>query len=254
MRTSAGRYSFNLAELDLTFASNLLVRAVAESTGTQLQAFVTHSRVDIDPVSETAVRLALEQLASVRGPLTNFTPGELARISAAIDLITNVNDVGAETDIESSVGTLYAFALNQDNFRRFVVAAAGRGETNRGRGDIGEYVPLTIGAEWKYRVTEQPPAGLASHSSRTVTAQGVRPIGNARTTVLVVADDYYHSRGATSVKIHRILRLRLPNRVVEYELAAARATPFTRYTLPPVLGLSVQQFRDLAVAFEDSAL
>jgi hypothetical protein len=71
-QTTGGRYSFNLTNLNLQFASDLIVRVI--SGAVQMRAFVVSDSIDLDPVSETAVRLALEQLASnPPSTLNNFT-------------------------------------------------------------------------------------------------------------------------------------------------------------------------------------
>ncbi len=67
--TSGGRYSFNLTSLGLQPSNDLAVRVA--NGAVQMRAFVIGSNVDMDPVSETAVQLVLEQILATPGATIN---------------------------------------------------------------------------------------------------------------------------------------------------------------------------------------
>ena len=154
-RVQYGRYQFNLSALRRTVSSRLLVRVDNVATGAQMRAFVTDKVVNINPVSETAVRMALDSVASSQnGTLDNFTVTELADLTDSLDLLTSADHMRGADDIETSVSEIRNAVAGNRGIVSFLTASARPGQTNTGPGDIGNFFPFTDGATWTYRVRE----------------------------------------------------------------------------------------------------
>ncbi len=182
---SGGRYSFNLASLGLAPASDLAVRVVNSGTGVQLRAFVTGPTVNLDPTSETAVRLVLEQIVLTPGTtLKQFTISELRDIEGAVDQLVTVKQVVAGHSIEATVSAIKAAVAGEAGLTGFVVAAAGPGETPAGPGDIGNYVPLVQGRFWQFQGTHSETNQPTIQYINTVAVGGSKAVGTVTTTIL----------------------------------------------------------------------
>ncbi len=147
--TSKGKYTFDLTELGLGFSSDLAVSTMGQ--GLQMRAFVISDTVDINPISEAAVRLVFEQIASIPGSLIqHFTIKELHDFVASIDLITSAHDTAADVGIEYTVTAIKNLAILNNGIIKFLAAAAEEGQTNEGPGDITNLFPLAPGDIWNF--------------------------------------------------------------------------------------------------------
>ncbi|MDO8703605.1 MAG: hypothetical protein Q7J84_01525 [Sulfuricaulis sp.] len=174
-KTTGGAYSFNLSKLGLTTANDLVVQVISLSNGAKMRAFVVSGSVNIDPASETAVRLVLEK--SVASSLNNFTIQELADIGAAVNLLVMTKPLASGLDIEATV-TAFKNAVAADaNITSFVIVASAIDQTLQGIGDIGNYFPFDQGNTWVYQVTEESGGNTTSYTTmRQIT--GTKLINN----------------------------------------------------------------------------
>lgn len=184
-QTTGGRYSFNLTNLNLQFASDLIVRVI--SGAVQMRAFVVSDSIDLDPVSETAVRLALEQLASnPPSTLNNFTVQELADLSGAISVMTTARSLTSSSTIDATVTSLRSAVLANGPLTAFLTAAANLGQTIDGPGDVGNHFPLSPNSFWDYTGTQSGTGQSPVTYANRRTISGTRIIG---TTTTVVASE-----------------------------------------------------------------
>src|SRR5258708_29584292 len=115
-----------------------------------MRAFVRGATVDIDPISESAIRMVLDQIASSTGTvLSDFTPQELHDLVGSLDLLTRTKQSAAGLDIESSGATIRQVAAADAGLMAFVAPATPTGGTTQGPGDIGKYQPLSHGNTWR---------------------------------------------------------------------------------------------------------
>ncbi len=185
--TSGGRYSFNLTSLGLSFSSDLVVRVVNTSTGAQMRAFVTGETVNLDPVSETAVRIILEHLAIPPGAsLSNFTPQELRDLVGALDLLTSTNQIAAGLTIETAVTAVKQSAAADAGLMSFLAAAAGVGDTTEGPGDIGNYHPIAQGGTWRFQGTKLETGQQPVNFVNSARIAGTKAVGSL--TAIVFAE------------------------------------------------------------------
>jgi FG-GAP-like repeat len=205
---SAGRYSFNLTSLGLNPSSNLLVQVVNSVTGAQMRAFVTGPTVDLDPISETAIRLVLERIALTPGTTLNqFTVTELRDIAGATNQLAVVKRLGAGLNIESTVSAIKTAVSSETGLTGFIVAASGPGETTEGPGDIGNYFPLTQGKTWQFQGTHSETGQPTVQFSNTMTVNGTKPVGAVITTILAesnplnsgVAEEVYYLKDSRGI-------------------------------------------------------
>jgi len=195
--TAGGTYSFNLDSLGLQIANDLIVRV--SNGAVQMRAFVTRSAIDIDPASETAVRLVLQQLPTLPGAtITNFTVQELADITGSINVLLTVKQLAAGTNLESAVTTIRSAIAGDASLMAFIAAAGVPGQTTQGPGDVGNHVPLTQGNVWQFQGTSAStlnPLGLPPQSfQNTRTISGTKTIGNLTTHVSSESNPLYAGR------------------------------------------------------------
>jgi hypothetical protein len=183
-QTAGGRYSFNLTNLNLQFASDLLVQVVSGTA--QMRAFVVSDTVDLDPVSETAVQLALEQLSANPGStLNNFTVQELADLTGSISVITTASFLTSSSTIDTTVTAIRNAALANGPLTAFLIAAASPGQTTDGPGDVGNHFPLSQSSFWDYTGTQSSTGQPAVTYTNRRTLNGTRVIGTTTTVVVV---------------------------------------------------------------------
>jgi hypothetical protein len=111
-----GHYSFTLTDLGTGFSNNLAVRVINPSTGLQMRAFAVDTNVNIDPVSEAAVRLVLDRFVFTSGKtFSQLSVKELRDIRSAVHLFTTMKQVPTGLSLESTVAAiLNAVALDQE--------------------------------------------------------------------------------------------------------------------------------------------
>jgi FG-GAP-like repeat len=182
---SGGRYSFNLTNLGISPSSDLVVRVINQGTGVQLRAFVTGETVDLNPITETAVRLVVERITLTPGTTLNqFTVTELRDITGAVHQLATVQQLAAGLTIEATVSAIQTAVASETGLSAFIVASAGPGETTEGPGDIGNYFPLTQGTTWQFQGTHAETGQPTAPFSNTITVNGTKLIGTVMTTVL----------------------------------------------------------------------
>jgi alpha-tubulin suppressor-like RCC1 family protein len=179
--TSDGRYSFDFTVLGLNISSDLVVQVLDSSNIPKMRAFAASAIVDIDPVSETAARIVLEQAATF--PLGNFTTQELADIYSALYLYVMTQALLSGVDIESTVSAFRSAVLADSNIAEFINATAGAGQTPQGPGDIGNYFLFGEGTAWLYQVSEQSD-GQTTNYTNTIQIIGTHVTGNGVTTTI----------------------------------------------------------------------
>jgi hypothetical protein len=177
-----GSYSFNLTQLNLVLSSDLAVQVAAGSV--KMRAFVSYGTVNINPISETAFRLVMNQLSlNPSLQLSNFTVNELADLVAAIDQYTTVNGTPAGADIESTVTALSTAVSGNSALSAFLAGIAQAGETNTGPGDIGNYFPIVQGASWTYKGTDIINSSAPTAFTNVMTVSGTQNVNGVTTTV-----------------------------------------------------------------------
>jgi hypothetical protein len=174
--TSGGRYSFDFTVLGLNASSDLVVQALDSSNIPKMRALVASGIVDIDPVSETAVRIVLEQADT--SSLSNFTTQELADIYSALYLFVMAQALPSGADIESTVSAFKSALLADSNISGFISATAEAGQTEQGPGDIGNYFPFEDGISWEYRVAVQIDGQPPINYNNTVQINGTHDTGS----------------------------------------------------------------------------
>jgi DNA-binding beta-propeller fold protein YncE len=183
-RTTGGRYSFNLTDLNLQPSSELAIR-VAEGP-VQMRAFVTGSNIEIDPASEAAVRLVLDQiLANPGSNLGEFTVSELRDIAGGLNQLATVNGIAAGINVESTVTALKDAAAGDAGMAAFMAGAVMPGQTTEGPGDIGNYMPLADGTTWTFQGTHSQNGQGAVTFSNSLIVQGTKSIGAVTATIVV---------------------------------------------------------------------
>ncbi len=182
--TSGGRYSFNVTSLGLSVSSDLAVRVLNPGTGVQMRAFVTGETVNLDPISETAVRMILDQIAATPGvALNRFTPLELRDLVGALDLLTTSNQAAAGLTIENTVSAIKQSANADAGLMAFLTAAAGAGDTTEGPGDIGNYYSFTQGNVWRFQGTKSETGQPTVNFVNTAMITGTKAVGGVTATV-----------------------------------------------------------------------
>jgi len=184
--TSGGTYSFNLNKLGLTTASDLTVQVTNLSTGVKMRAFVgADGAVNLDPASETSVRIILDKIAAIPGlSLSNFTTQELTDIAAAVNLLISTQQLSGGVDIETTVSTFKTAVSANTGIVAFVTAASAQGQSSEGPGDIGNYFPLSQGDAWFFSGTISE-SGLPSTSfNNTITFTGSKILNGVSVAVL----------------------------------------------------------------------
>ncbi|OAI49887.1 hypothetical protein AYO43_00485 [Nitrospira sp. SCGC AG-212-E16] len=149
--TAGGAYSFNLTSLGLQIANDMMVRVA--NGAVQMRAFVTSSNVDLDPASESSVRLVLQQL-NAGATLSNFTVQELADITGSINVLATAKQMAAGTSLEHTVTGIQNAVGSNAGLMAFVVAAGEAGQTTQGPGDVGNHISFTQGNQWQLKGTE----------------------------------------------------------------------------------------------------
>jgi hypothetical protein len=169
--TSAGLYVFNLTELGLQPANDLIVR-VAGPSGTEMRAFVVGFLADLNPMSEAAYQLAIQSLNG--GPLSNLTLQEISDIAGAVGLVAELQNIGDATSIDQAVALVKTAVGSNGQVAGFITAAVTAGQTTQGTGDVGNFFPFEQGNIWRYNGTRTV-AGPTIAYENTVLMSGQGP-------------------------------------------------------------------------------
>jgi len=182
--TAGGNYSFDLTKLGVGYASDLVVQVTSSSSGAKMRAFVGMGGiVDLNPVSETAVRIVMDPIAASSGvSLSNFTVQEQSDITAAVNLLVMTQLLTSGFDIETTVTALKSIVAADTNIMGFVAAASAAGQSSQGPGDIGNYFPFAPGSTWEYQGTIQN-GGQTTNYTDTVQITGTKVVHGVTTTV-----------------------------------------------------------------------
>ncbi|MCG3114859.1 MAG: Ig-like domain-containing protein [Candidatus Manganitrophus sp. SA1] len=180
--TSGGNYSFDLNTLGFDFASDLIVRVVGPA-GLQMRAFVSGETVHIDPVSEAAVQMILDQIAGSQGALNRFTPKELVDFTANVDLLTTLQEMAAGSDLEATVLKIREIATNDASLTAFIISASGSGQTAEAPGDIGNFFPFSPGNVWRFQGTISTDGNPGDSFFNTSRITGTKLINGLKATV-----------------------------------------------------------------------
>lgn len=187
--TSAGRYSFDLDALGVDLASDLAVQAGGGAT--RMRAWAVESSVDVDPVSEALLQLALQQGVG----LAPFTLDEARDLGTAVRLLAAAQGLVAQGDIDATVALVRQAVQSDAGLAAFLLAAAAPGQTSVGPGDVGDYFPLERTNSWRLAGLHAFPGGVASylHDERVLdvtagvaTVLGVNALGEGDS-----IEDYY---------------------------------------------------------------
>ncbi|MCK6445411.1 MAG: hypothetical protein L6Q99_03385 [Planctomycetes bacterium] len=201
--TKSGSYSFDLDELGVRFATDLVV--VAGGGAGAMRAWAVEKRIDVDPVAEAVLQLAIGQAPMV----DDYTLDEARDLDAAVRLLCAAEDVVAQADVAATVDAVKQAVGANAGLTAFFAAAAGAGQTSIGPGDVGDYFPLDVTNAWRYAGTHTSALGLETyvHDERviaeslgvtTVRSTNVLGVGGAydqrysktdRALVLVGSDD-----------------------------------------------------------------
>ena len=186
--TTGGRYSFNLTELGLQPSNDLALRVA--NGAVQMRAFMTGSNVDIDPASETAVQLVLEQILGTPGAtINNYTVQELADITGSMNMLATTKQVTAGLNIASTVTSIRNALATETALMAFINASAGTGQTAEGPGDIGNYFPFEQGNMWRYQGTMSIVGRPQLNFMQSISISGVKVIGGVTTTIFRAEND-----------------------------------------------------------------
>lgn len=182
--TLGGKYSFDFTQLGIGFSSDLVAQVTSTSSGAKMRAFIgTGGTVDLDPASETAVRVVMDQIAASPGvSLSNFTTQELSDIAAAVNLVVMTKSLTVGSDIETTVATFRSAVSTDANVTAFIAAASADGQSLQGPGDIGNYFPFDQGDTWIYQGTEQN-GGQTTNYTDTIQITGTKVVNGVTTTV-----------------------------------------------------------------------
>ncbi len=247
--TSGGRYSFDLTALGISTANDLIVQILDTSGIARMRAFVVSANVDIDPVSEVAARIVLEQAAT--SSLDNFTTQELADIYSALYLFVMTQSMSNGPDIESTVSAFKNAVLADSNIASFITATAGAGQTAQGPGDIGNYFPFDDGSTWIYQGSEQS-GGRTTNYTSTVQINGTHVTGNGITTTIfhetnsanpaITEEDYFvkNSQAITNYGTNDVSDFLIPQIV-----------PYREYIFPLGLNSSFEAINKSGLSWPD---
>jgi hypothetical protein len=172
-----------LTNLGVQFSNDLIVQ-VSGPTGKVIRAFVTNATVDLDPGSELAVRLVLEQIAAIPGAtLSQFTLKEVNEIATSLKLLSTVKQFTGGANLETTISTIRNAVVADPNLMAFIAAAATAGQTTLGPGDVGNYFPFTQGNVWTFQGTHTETGHSIINFQNTLTISGTQLIGGINATV-----------------------------------------------------------------------
>lgn len=247
-KTADGKYSFDLDELGIGYASNLIVRVLNESTFEQMRAFLTYGVVDIDPVTEATIRLLAseEWLGETSGiDLEDLSTLDLTRITAANQLVVRMLNLAVQTDVETTVNGVMAampayYRANHHGFSEY------GGDSEAGPGDIGGYFPTALGIEWTYAVTESE-RGIRGSSNYAKYVRTTRQAGNIYSEPTTV----FEETNSLGSRTHERFLTSMRNQLAESEywgqdenVTEAWHSPYPASFFPPVVGFTRDQFDD----------
>lgn len=247
--TASGRYSFNLTSLGLQFKNDLVIRVVGTGNS-EMRAFATSQNVDLNPGSELAVRLALEQIGTAASAtLDRFTLQEINDLSASLNLLIGARTFTGGIDLEAAIAVIRGAVLTDATLLAFISDAANEGQTSLGPGDQGNYFPTTFGSTWGYQTTrkETGKPTIVFNTGRSVS--GSRVAGGITETVFyetnpsnsgIPEEDYFLKDGigvanrGTSDSTDPITPLLVPYYEVRFPLQTGHTFEQIKRTIPGI--------------------
>ncbi len=235
--TLGGRYFFNLSELGLQPANDLIVR-VAGPSGKEIRAFVVGSVADLSPVSEAAYQLTTQSLNG--GPLSNLTLQEISDIAGAVGLVAELENIGNASSIDQAVALVKTAVGSNGQVAGFITAAATAGQTTQGTGDVGNFFPFEQGNIWRYNGTRTVVGPTIAYENTVhVSGQGPAPGHGVVSTIFSQtnaegenrAEKSYHVNGPFGITSYGnddpaddLTRQLTPFQAVHFPLAIGSAT------------------------------
>jgi hypothetical protein len=181
---TGGRYSFDLTSLNLASDSTLAVQVRNAATGACMRAFVTSGSVNIDPVSEALVRLVIAKVKKVPGgTLSCFTVQELSDLMGSARVLVALNGASAPPGVEAAAEAVRSLIAADSDVSSFLSEAAMPGQTSKGAGDIGNYMPMAEGRTWEIKRTTTETGAPTKNTTETVRITGTRLINGTQATV-----------------------------------------------------------------------
>jgi uncharacterized protein YjdB len=251
--TSGGSYFFNLTKLGLTTASDLVVQVTSLSTGVKMRAFVgADGAVNIDPASETSVRIILDKIAATPSlSLSNFTTQELTDIASAVNLLISTQQLSGGVDIDTTVATFKSAVSANTGIMAFVTATSSPGQSPEGPGDIGNYFPLSQGDTWFYSGTVSDSRLPSTSFNNTVTYTRSKPLNGVSVAVLsesnpgnAGADETYLTKSTSGITNYG-------NNDAQ-DFLTQQLVPYQEMRFPQKIGSSFEQFNKSGLNWPDS--
>lgn len=243
--TAGGKYSFNLTSLGLSPASDLVVQVVNVATSARMRAFVTSESVNLDPVSETVMRLVLEKVAATPGAtLANLTVEEINDYGAAAGIVVDLSNVAIGTTVESAAAAIKTAISGNAGLTTFLGNAVNAGQSNLALGDVGNYFPIVQGKAMVYEGTGSFNGGTPFPFSlpQKYTFTGTKTVGGVEVSVLTNADQYnpvlrelYYRKTARALEFH--------GDNDPFDPLTTALVPYDEMRFPLRSGSSYEQFR-----------
>ena len=234
---SGGRYSFNLTSLGLQPSNDLIAR-VEGSSGIVMRAFVVGTVADINPTSETTCRLVEEALAG--RPLTNLTFQEVADITGAVGLLSQLQNIGTATSIDQAVGLVRTAVAANAQVTGFIAAAVTSGQTPQGAGDVGNFYPFEQGSFWRYNGTRMVSGPVVEYENAAfVSGQGPAPGHGISSTIFHETNDSGEGRSENAYGVKG------PSGIMSYgsddltDNITRQLTPYQAVHFPLTIGTTI---------------
>ncbi|HKQ35974.1 MAG TPA: hypothetical protein VJT11_11770 [Nitrospiraceae bacterium] len=249
--TTGGTYFFNLTDLGLQLSNDLFLRVA--NGAVQMRAFVVGSTANVDPVSEAAVQMVIDDylLITPGVTLTQFTTQELNDLVGSISVLAIARQIAAAGNIASSVLAIKASAKADSGFIAFFNAAASNGQTSQGPGDIGNFFPLNQGNIWKFQGARTETGQTTTHYTTTTLVDGVNSVGGVN--ALVIKEDNPENSGVPqedyfSKNSHEISQVGTND---ASDLLTPQLIPYPLIRFPLQPGSTFQQFHKRGVNVGD---
>lgn len=203
--TTAGRYTFDLTNLGLRPASDLVVRV--KNGATEMRAFVTGPMADLNPATEAAMQMVLQQLDGQE--LNQLTIEELNNITGAVNILANLS-TATTGNIQQATDAFKTLIAANGPLADFISAAVSPGQTNQAVGDIGNFFPYSLGNSWEYRKARSAAGSAPRIYTNTHSVGGVRPINGVNALIYResdpensgTAEDDYILKNASGIIVH----------------------------------------------------
>jgi hypothetical protein len=238
---TAGRYTFDLTSLNAPFASNLVIRVLGPG-GKEMRGFAGRSTVDVDPASELAVRLVLEQIAANPGStLSRFTVKEVNDLTAAVQLLARAKQFIGGPTLDPTIATIRNVFNADPQLMAFLASIAADGQAADGPGDVGNYFPLDQGNVWTfqgmYSETGQPPINYQN----VVSITGTKPIGGVIATTIAETNSDGSGQGEEDYVTEESNGITFQGSNDASDILTPQLVPYRQIQFPLYAGATFQQ-------------